>query len=66
MMDRLALVADTHAYRAGLPSLLSFFHRRGLRHLACLGDCQPEPFKAWLTMDPGTGASPGCNRGPCS
>ena len=52
-MDRLALVADTHAYRAGLPSLLAFFQRQGLRHLACLGDCQPEPFRAWLEMDPG-------------
>ena len=52
-MDRLALVADTHAYRAGLPSLLAFFRRQGLRHLACLGDCQPEPFRAWLEMDPG-------------
>ena len=51
-MDRLALVADTHTYRAGLPTLLSFFQRQGLRHLACLGDCQPEPFKAWLTLDP--------------
>ena len=52
-MHRLALVADTHAYRAGLPLLLGFFQRQGLRHLACLGDCQPEPFRAWLEMDPG-------------
>ncbi len=50
-MDRLALVADTHAYRAGLPALFSFFQRMGLRHLACLGDCQPEPFRAWLKLD---------------
>lgn len=51
-MNRLALVADTHAYRAGLPSLLAYFQRQGLRHLACLGDCQPEPLRAWLEMDP--------------
>jgi len=52
-MDRLALVADTHLYQAGLPALLAFFHRQGLRHLACLGDCLPEPFRPWLQMDPG-------------
>jgi predicted phosphodiesterase len=51
-MDRLALVADTHAYQAGLPLLLSFFQRQGLNHLACLGDCQPEPFRPWLESDP--------------
>lgn len=50
-MDRLALVADTHAYQAGLSGLLEFFQRQGLRHLACLGDCQPEPFRPWLEMD---------------
>ncbi|MHB8067726.1 MAG: metallophosphoesterase family protein [Desulfobaccales bacterium] len=50
-LDRLALVADTHAYQAGLPQLLAFFRRQGIRHLACLGDCQPEPFRAWLEMD---------------
>jgi len=52
-MERLALVADTHSYQAGLPYLLNFFHRRGLHHLACLGDCPPEPFRPWLEMDPG-------------
>ena len=52
-MDRLALVADTHAYQAGLPRLLAFFQDQGIRHLACLGDCQPEPFRPWLEMDPG-------------
>ncbi len=52
-MDRLALVSDTHAYRAGLPPLFAFLRRQGLRHLACLGDCQPEPFRDWLSMDPG-------------
>jgi predicted phosphodiesterase len=50
-MDRLALVADTHAYQAGLPALLAFFQDQGLRHLACLGDCPPEPFRPWLQMD---------------
>jgi predicted phosphodiesterase len=47
-MDRLALVADTHAYQAGLPLVLDFFRGQGLRHLACLGDCLPEPFRPWL------------------
>jgi len=51
-MARLALVADTHAYEAGLPHLLAFFQRQGLRHLACLGDCPAEPFRPWLQMDP--------------
>ena len=52
VLDRLALVADTHAYQAGLPQLLTFFQHRGIRHLACLGDCLPDPFRAWLEMDP--------------
>jgi predicted phosphodiesterase len=52
-MDRLALVADTHSYQAGLPDLLEFLHRQGLSHLACLGDCPPEPFRPWLARDPG-------------
>ncbi|MDD5641596.1 MAG: metallophosphoesterase family protein [Syntrophales bacterium] len=52
-MDRLALVADTHAYQAGLPQLLNFFKNRGISHLACLGDCPPEPFRPWLEMDAG-------------
>jgi predicted phosphodiesterase len=52
-MDRLALVADTHSHQAGLPDLLEFFRRQGLRHLACLGDCLPDPFRPWLAMDPG-------------
>jgi predicted phosphodiesterase len=51
-MERLALVADTHAYQAGLPALLEFFAHQGLKHLACLGDCPPEPFRPWLHMDP--------------
>lgn len=51
-MERLALVADTHAYQAGLPALLAFFQDQGLHHLACLGDCPPEPFRPWLSMSP--------------
>ena len=51
-MERLALVADTHSYEAGLPLLLKFFQRQGLQHLACLGDCLPGPFRPWLTADP--------------
>jgi hypothetical protein len=47
-MGRLALVADTHSYQAGLPYLLSFFQRQRLTRLACLGDCPPEPFSLWL------------------
>src|SRR3990172_624089 len=41
-MARLALIADIHSYQAGLPAILEFFHRQGLYHLACLGDCVPE------------------------
>jgi predicted phosphodiesterase len=47
-MGRLALVADTHTYRDGLPVLLGFFERHGITRLACLGDCPPEPFRPWL------------------
>jgi predicted phosphodiesterase len=53
VMERLALVADTHAYQAGLPHLLAFFQSRGIRYLACLGDCPPESFRPWLQMDSG-------------
>ncbi len=53
LLDRLALVADTHAYQAGLPQLFNFFQHRGIRHLACLGDCPPAPFRSWLEMDVG-------------
>lgn len=49
-MDRLALVADTHAYHKGLPRLLAFFRQHKLKNLACLGDCQPEPFQPWLEI----------------
>lgn len=47
-MGRLALVADTHSYQDGLPSLLAFFKGQGLTQLACLGDCLPAPFHPWL------------------
>jgi predicted phosphodiesterase len=52
IIERLALVADTHTYQAGLPALLAFFKDQGLRHLACLGDCPPKPFRPWLKMNP--------------
>ena len=42
-MERLALVADTHTYQAGLPALLAFFKDQGLRHLACLGTVPRSP-----------------------
>lgn len=43
-------MADTHTFLAGLPRLLVFFQRQGITDLACLGDCPPEPFRAWLTI----------------
>uniref|UniRef100_A0A7V4G6M8 Calcineurin-like phosphoesterase domain-containing protein n=1 Tax=Desulfobacca acetoxidans TaxID=60893 RepID=A0A7V4G6M8_9BACT len=52
-MGRLALVADTHTYQAGLPVLFDFFRNQGITRLACLGDCPPEPFHSWLRDDPG-------------
>jgi predicted phosphodiesterase len=51
-MGRLALVADTHTYRAGLPMLFACLARHGVRRLACLGDCPPEPFLPWLQGNP--------------
>jgi predicted phosphodiesterase len=51
-MGRLALVADTHTYQDGLPSLFRFFERHGISRLACLGDCPPEPFRPWLANNP--------------
>ncbi len=51
-MGRLALVADTHTYQDGLPSLFRFFERQGISRLACLGDCPREPFLPWLDHDP--------------
>jgi predicted phosphodiesterase len=51
-MGRLALVADTHTYQDGLPALFRFLEGQGIRRLACLGDCPPEPFRPWLRNDP--------------
>jgi len=51
-MGRLALVADTHTYQDGLPSLFRFFERQGIIRLACLGDCPPDPFRPWLRTNP--------------
>jgi predicted phosphodiesterase len=51
-MGRLALVADTHTYQDGLPTLFRFFERHGITCLACLGDCPPEPFRPWLQNHP--------------
>ena len=51
-MGRLALVADTHTYQDGLPSLFRFFQRQGITRLACLGDCPPAPFLPWLDHNP--------------
>ncbi len=45
-------MADTHTYTAGLPTLLEFFAAQGITDLACLGDCPPEPFRAWLAGGP--------------
>ncbi len=44
----LALISDTHLYRAGLPLFFQFLERHGIRRLACLGDCETEPFLHWL------------------
>ncbi len=44
----LALISDTHLYRAGLPCFFQFLGRYGIHRLACLGDCPPEPFLQWL------------------
>lgn len=51
-MGRLALVADTHTYEAGLPLLFGFLARQGVTRLACLGDCPPTPFRPWLEHQP--------------
>lgn len=51
-MGRLALVADTHTYQAGLPLLFAFLARHGVTRLACLGDCDPAPFRLWLASRP--------------
>lgn len=49
----LALIADTHLYRAGLPSFFNFLQRFRIERLACLGDCEAEPFYRWMLLRPG-------------
>ncbi|OPX19632.1 MAG: hypothetical protein BZ151_08215 [Desulfobacca sp. 4484_104] len=48
----LALVSDTHGYQAGLLRLFEFFRRHRIKRLACLGDCEAEPFDWWLDLAP--------------
>jgi predicted phosphodiesterase len=49
----LALISDTHLYRAGLPLFFDFLERHRIRKLACLGDCEPELFYHWMISEPG-------------
>jgi predicted phosphodiesterase len=49
----LALISDTHLYRAGLPLFFDFLDRHRIVNLACLGDCETEPFHHWLISGPG-------------
>jgi predicted phosphodiesterase len=49
----LALISDTHLYRAGLPLFFDFLQRHRINQLACLGDCEPEPFYHWMVLEPG-------------
>ncbi len=49
----LALISDTHNYRAGLPLFFHFLQRHGIHRLACLGDCDRAPFSQWLRFSPG-------------
>jgi predicted phosphodiesterase len=49
----LALISDTHLYRAGLPLFFDFLQSYQINRLACLGDCEPEPFLHWLLLQPG-------------
>jgi predicted phosphodiesterase len=49
----LALISDTHLYRAGLPYFFNFLQRHRIDRLACLGDCEEEPFHHWLLGQPG-------------
>ena len=48
----LALISDTHLYRAGLPLFFNFLQRHQIDRLACLGDCESEPFHRWLLLHP--------------
>ncbi|MBM4288396.1 MAG: hypothetical protein FJ135_09675 [Deltaproteobacteria bacterium] len=54
MIERgvLALISDTHLYRAGLPIFFDLLRRHRITRLACLGDCEPEPFLDWLRLHP--------------
>ncbi len=47
------MVSDTHGYEAGLPRLFELFRRHHIQRLACLGDCEAEPFDWWLDLAPG-------------
>ena len=49
----LALISDTHLYRDGLPWFFQFLARHGIKRLACLGDCEAEPFLHWLQASRG-------------
>jgi len=49
----LALISDTHLYRAGLPLFFDFLLRHRIKKLACLGDCEPELFYHWMVSEPG-------------
>jgi predicted phosphodiesterase len=49
----LALISDTHLYRAGLPLFFDFLRQHRIYRLACLGDCEPEPFHHWMVAEPG-------------
>ncbi|MFP3867368.1 MAG: metallophosphoesterase family protein [Desulfobacteraceae bacterium] len=48
----MAVVSDTHGYWAGLPRLFECFRRHHIQRLACLGDCEAEPFDWWMDLDP--------------
>jgi predicted phosphodiesterase len=50
----LALISDTHLYRAGLPLFFDFLQRHQINRLACLGDCEPELFHHWMQIHPGS------------
>lgn len=49
----LALISDTHTFRAGLPFFFAFLERCQIHRLACLGDCDTVPFAHWQRGDPG-------------
>ncbi len=49
----MAFISDTHLYRAGLPSFFHFLEKYRIERLACLGDCETDPFYHWLISHPG-------------